>query len=303
MARKSYAVGVVLVVVLAGLGGIVHADSNGPVAQTGNTPVEQPTDTPAESTATPEEAPPEEQTPAEQTPVEQTPDEETPDESETPAEPAPGDTADTSGENTTISVSASATAEAAPDTVRIRAAVVATASDAETARRQVAENVSQTRTALTESGITDDQFQTRQFDIRTVREPRPNDSRQTRYRAVNEFEIEVSPDRAGEIIDSAVGNGTNQINGVTFTLADDTRLDLRQQALRDAMSNARTDANTIASESNVTVQSVKSVSTSEMEFFPIERGAASGVAEDASTVIEPGPVEVSATVSVTYRAA
>ncbi|MEF8872829.1 MAG: SIMPL domain-containing protein [Haloarculaceae archaeon] len=294
MARKSYAIGVVLVVILAGVGGIVHADTDAPVAQTGNTPVEQPTDTPAEPTATPDDEPPEEQPTAEQTPAEETPDE------QTPAAPAPGDTA---GENATISVSASATASTAPDTVQIRAAVVATASDAETARRQVAENVSQTRTALAESGITDDQFRTRQFDIRTVREPRPNDSRQTRYRAVNEFEIEVSPDRAGAVIDIAVGNGTNQINGVTFTLTDETRRDLREQALRDAMANARADANTVAAASNVTVQSVKSVSTSEMGFSPFESRLAGGVAEDASTVIEPGPIEVSATVSVTYRAA
>jgi hypothetical protein len=302
MARKSYAIGVVLVVILAGVGGIVHADTDAPVAQTGNTPVEQPTDTPAEPTATPDEEPPEEQPTAEQTSPEQTPAEETPDE-QTPAAPAPGDTVDTAGENATISVSASATASTTPDTVQIRAAVVATASDAETARRQVAENVSRTRTALAESGITDDQFRTRQFDIRTVREPRPNDSRQTRYRAVNEFEIEVSPDRAGAVIDIAVGNGTNQINGVTFTLTDETRRDLRQQALRDAMANARADANTVAAASNVTVQSVKSVSTSEMQFIPFESRFAGGVAEDASTVIEPGPIEVSATVSVTYRAA
>jgi uncharacterized protein YggE len=303
MARKSYAVGVVLVVVLAGLGGIVHADTDAPAAQTGNTPVEQPADTPAEATATPDEATPEEQTPAEEPPAEQTPVEETSDESDSPVESAPGDTADSSGENTTISVSASATASAAPDTVQIRAAVVATASNAETARQQVAENVSTARTALSESGVTDNQFRTIQFDIRTVREPRENDSRETRYRAVNEFEIEVSPDRAGEIIDVAVGNGTNQINGVTFTLADETRRDLRQQALRDAMSNARADANTIAAESNVTVQSVRSVATSEMQFYPFESQLAGGVAEDASTVIEPGPIEVSATVSVTYRAA
>jgi uncharacterized protein YggE len=69
------------------------------------------------------------------------------------------------------------------------------------------------------------------------------------------------------------------------------------------MSNARADANTIAAESNVTVQSVRSVATSEMQFYPFESQLAGGVAEDASTVIEPGPIEVSATVSVTYRAA
>lgn len=205
------------------------------------------------------------------------------------------------GNNATISVTGSASASAAPDTARISASVVATAADAETARQQVAENVSATREALRGAGIADEQIQTARFDINTVRTPERNDIDQVRYRAVNEFVIEVSPDRAGEIIDVAVGNGTNEINGVTFTLSEATKRTLRQQALRDAVANARADATAIASASGVSLGGLQSASTTDMMFFPFEAQADSAAAE-SGTVIEPGPVEVSATVSVTYRA-
>jgi uncharacterized protein YggE len=321
MAYRSAALGAALLLVVAGVGGIVAASTDGPVAQTGNTPTaipqESPTATPDDGTptatpddgtptATPDDESPDDETPSSETPA-VTPDESpTPDEPPTPEETPAGDNgapaspAVGSAGNTTISVSASASTSTAPDTAVLRAAVVATAPDAETARRQVAENVTRTRNALDDAGVAADRIRTARFDIETVREPADNGT-QVRYRAVNEFEIEVPPERAGEIIDVAVGNGTNQIAGVTFTMSDETRRQLRQAALADAVANARSDADVIASASGLTVTGVESASTADVVFMPFE-SAAAGSAADAGTAIEPGPVEVSATVSVTYRA-
>ena len=276
MPHKPAVIGAVAVLVVAGTGGIVAAGLGGPVAQTGTGPAATP-DGPTPSEVTPE-APP-----------------------TTPAEPQPS-AGGVSGENTTISVTASASVSTAPDRVRIRAAVVATATEAETVRQQVAADVSATRAALREAGIADDQIQTVQFDISTVREPEANDSESVRYRAVNEFVVEVSPDRAGETIDVAVGNGTNQIDGVTFTLSDATRQTLRQRALREAVTSARDDADVIANASGVRITGLRSASTADVSFVPFEAQAAGGLAAESETVIEPGPIKVSATVSVTYQA-
>ncbi|MFB6183344.1 MAG: SIMPL domain-containing protein [Haloarculaceae archaeon] len=201
--------------------------------------------------------------------------------------------------NATVSVSATATASAPPDRAVVRLAVVATAPDAETARREVAENVSTTRAALRDLGIADDRVRTTYFDISVVQEPGPNDETVTRYRAAHGLEIEVDPGQAGTVVDAAVGNGTNQVESVTFTLTDRTRRQLRRQALRQAMTNARADADVIADTGGVTITGVKSASTAD-EVVPFEsRGVVGG---GAPTTVEPGPVTVSATVSVTYRA-
>jgi uncharacterized protein YggE len=265
MAPKLAAVGVSLLLLVSGVG-VIAASMDGPLPQTEDgTPAATPDETPANDT--------------------------------TPAAPADG----AGSENATISVTATASASAAPDTARIRAAVVATAPDAETARQQAAANVSDVRTALREAGVSDEQIRTTGFDINTVREREQNDTGQVRYRAVNEFVVEVAPDRAGEIIDVAVGNGTNQVSGVTFTLSEETRRDLRQDALRDAMTGARLDAGTIADASGVSITGLESASTADVVFAPFESDQA-GTAGGSETTIEPGPVEVSATVSVTYRA-
>lgn len=202
-------------------------------------------------------------------------------------------------ENATISVSTTATAAADPDAAVVRVAVVATAPDAETARQRVARNVSATRDALRDLGVGDDAVRTTYFDIGLVREP--DGDATDRYRAAQGLEIEVDPDRAGAVVDATVGNGTNQVESVTFTVTEATRQRLRQQALQRAMADARSDATTLANESGVTVTGVQSVSTQDVSFHSVE--ARAGVAEaDTPTTFEPGPVRVSAAVSVTYRA-
>lgn len=202
----------------------------------------------------------------------------------------------------TVQVSAAGEVEAEPDQALVRVAAVATGEDATTARDRLAENVSQLRDALRAAGIGDDQIRTIHFDVgqeyRETREGREPAG----YRATQAFEITLSNvSRVGEIIDVAVDNGANRIDGVEFTLADDTRSQLRADALREAVSNARADAVVLANASNLTITGVRAVSTGEGGFQP-QRAQLTAEAADAGTTVEPGPVTVSASVTVTYNA-
>lgn len=210
---------------------------------------------------------------------------------------------DTDGNATaTVQVSATGQVEAEPDQANLRVAVVATGEDATTARDRLAENVSELREALRAAGIEDDQVRTAYFDI-------DQDYRETRegrepagYRAIQAFEITLSDvARTGEIIDVAVNNGANRVDGVEFTLADDTRRQLRADALREAVANARADADVLANASNLTITGVRAVSTGEGGFTP-HRTEVAMEAGDAATTVEPGPVTVTASVTVTYNA-
>lgn len=226
-----------------------------------------------------------------------------------PGVDAPGDTAtnDHAG-NTTIQVSAAADASTAPDTANVRLAVVATADTAEAARAQVAENASRMRTALGDVGVDDDQVRTTYFDITAVHGD--DGTEVVGYRAVHGFEVEVGVgadveplgDRTGTVVDTAVANGASQVEGVQFTLSEETRQELRRQALDRAMGNAREDATVVAAAEDLTVTGVVSVSTADVGVrFP--EAADRDVAADATgTSFDPGPVTVSATVSVTYSA-
>jgi hypothetical protein len=203
----------------------------------------------------------------------------------------------------TIQVSATGQAQAEPDQAILRVAVVATADDASTVREQLANNVSTMRAALRQAGVADDQVRTAGFDIRQQYRTPDDRDRPPRFEGTHAFEITLSNvSRAGEIIDVAVENGANRVDTVTFTLSDDRRRALREQALRRAMDNARADAETIASSANLSITGVRTVSTSDTSFGPVAERVTTAQAADAGTVIESGPVTVAADVSVAYNA-
>jgi uncharacterized protein YggE len=205
-------------------------------------------------------------------------------------------------DRSTISVGATGEVTAEPDRAILHVGVEANADDPETARERVAENVSTLRDALADVGLDSEQVTTQHYTIREDRESRRDDTRETTYRAIHQFEINVeNVDEVGTVIETAVNNGATNVGRVQFTLSEESRADLREQALSNAMSNARDDAQLLAENANLTVVDVKSASTGSGNVQPY-RAEADMAASGASTDIESGPVSVSAQVQVTYNA-
>lgn len=208
----------------------------------------------------------------------------------------------------TISVSASGQVKADPDMAIVRLASTAVADDPTAAREQLASNVSKMLGALEGIGLSEDDIRTTSYNL-FERHPYPRDEspdkNDVEYYARQSFEVEVDDiSRAGEIIDTAVDNGANQVMGVEFTLSEATQRELRKQALEDAMSDAKDQATVIANSANLSIAGVHSVTTSNIGFIPINTFVREDVAggDGASTVINPGPLTVRATVHVTYDA-
>lgn len=201
-----------------------------------------------------------------------------------------------------ISVSAAGSAQTSPDQVTVAVSVVATGSDAPAVRQRLAEDASRMRSALADIGVGDDQVQTDRYDLRRDRRPPETDQDQPQYRGEHSFTITVSDtDRTGEIIDTAVTNGADTIDRVQFTLSEDRRRSLRQDALRDAMDNARTQADTLAGESGLTVTGVHTVETAENAYGPRFEAAARPADGGGGTSVDSGPVGVRVQVDVVYE--
>ena len=187
---------------------------------------------------------------------------------------------DATGDDSTVSVAATGQATAEPDQAVVQVAVVATGDDAETVRAALAENASRMREALAAAGV----------EGRHV------------------FEVTLSDvDAVGPIVDAAVSNGADRVERVELTLSEERRRAVRADALRDAMANARGNADVVAESANLTVTGVHSASTGDLNFSPIraqtlETAADAGVNGGAPTSIESGPVTVTAQVDVTYNA-
>jgi uncharacterized protein YggE len=216
-------------------------------------------------------------------------------------QPAQIDSAGPDGRS--ISVSAAGSAQTSPDQVTVGLSVVATGADAPTVRQAMAEDVSEMRAALTDIGVGDDQIQTERYDLGREHRP-PSAEGEPQYRGEHSFTVTIADtDRAGEIIDTAVTSGADTIDSVRFTLSEDRRRSLRQDALRDAMNNARTQADTLAAESGLTVAGVHTVRTTDRGYGPRFESAALAADGGGGTSVDSGPVGVQVQVDVVYEVA
>ena len=116
------------------------------------------------------------------------------------------------------------------------------------------------------------------------------------YTAVSSVSVRVrNLDRAGPVVDAAVGAGANQVYGPSLTRSDEAAV--YRGALKAAYADARAKAQALAEAAGVTLGAMTST---------VEGGGsvpmplAAGRAEDAKATVEPGTQEVQASVSVTF---
>lgn len=202
----------------------------------------------------------------------------------------------------TISVTATGEAQADPDASVVFLGVSATADSPAAAAQQVANNTSRLRAALANASVDDDAVRTTEYNLfeRDRLDPR-NDT--GGYVAEQGVAVEINDtDRAGELLDLAVENGASTVRGVEFTLSDETRDELRNRALSNAVGDAQAQADAIAGSAGLQITGVNSISTVESQSRPFEAAARDVAQEDAATRIDVAPLTVTATVQITYNA-
>jgi len=204
-----------------------------------------------------------------------------------------------------VRVSANGAVDAEADATEVTLAVEARADDPSAARQRVAENASGMRDALGEVGVSDDGVHSVGYTLRESREyERAEGDDVPRHYARQTFRVTVDgTDSAGEVVDAAVEGGATTVDDVSFTVSDERRAELRNDALRAAMENARSQADAVADAGDVSVGGVRSVSTADTDVSPVSyERAALGGSDAGGTSIDPGPVEIDATVEVVYDA-
>jgi uncharacterized protein len=103
----------------------------------------------------------------------------------------------------------------------------------------------------------------------------------------------------GNVLNTAVGSGANNINSISFDVADKTAA--MEQARQKAMANASSLASELAKTAGVPLGGIQAITYSDnspMPYYGMGGGGAS--APNASVPIQPGQTQISVTVSVTY---
>jgi uncharacterized protein YggE len=197
----------------------------------------------------------------------------------------------------TVRAVGTATVSTQPDLVRVSLSVVTTAPTAAVASEQnatiVDRVINQVRAVVGNAG----QVRTTGYSLG----PNYSQSRDgtppqiVSYTLTNTLEV-TSPDlsRAGQIIDTASGAGANRINGLSFGLRDSN--DAQTQALTRAATRARDQARAIALGVGLSLGPILSLEEGSV-VSPV-RGVLGAPDASAATRVEPGLVEVTASVTL-----
>ncbi|MBP2638082.1 MAG: 26 kDa periplasmic immunogenic protein [Firmicutes bacterium] len=203
---------------------------------------------------------------------------------------------------TEVQVSGSFQEEVAPDIAYIN---LGTVTEAETVAAAQAKNAAVSeavRQQVEDLGIKAEYIKTANYSVTPLYKNDDNGRRTPTirgYQITNSITVTTSPNKAGEVIDTALAAGANQVNSVRFGKKDETgvRNAVIAQAVRDALSKA----DAIAAALNKQVVRVKTVNENGVSFHSPEvntRLFKASLDSQVSTPISAGLIELSANVQV-----
>lgn len=207
----------------------------------------------------------------------------------------------------TVTINGIGDIKATPDLVTVYFTVQTNGTTAEDAKDQNSVIVDNVITALVKQGFERKDITTDSFSIYQDYSWNGNKQIPLGYKATHNIKVELSSaqtDKIGSVIDAGVDAGAS-INYINFELSQAKQNELKAQALTQATQDARTKADAIASGLGKTIGKIVSVSSNEFNYrpYPLYSAMAGSTAEDAkvaTTNIQPGQQDVSATVTVVY---
>jgi uncharacterized protein len=192
------------------------------------------------------------------------------------------------------------------DMATVRLGVIGQAPTAEAAQMAVNAAAGAVLAAVRQVGIDERHIQTSRLVLSPVySRPGGGDENVPRieaYRATNSVSVRVEDlTLLGNVLDSGLGAGANQLEGVFFAVLDDRSA--RETALRQAIGEARAKAEAMASALGVRIDGVLSVDEGGVFVQQPQLELARGVALQAAvpTPVSAGEITVSASVTVRYR--
>jgi uncharacterized protein len=188
----------------------------------------------------------------------------------------------------------------APDIVQIQLEVKTESKQLSQAQQENAELMNLVIESLLELGIARENIQTVSYNISPQYDYVEGRQVFRGYEVINSIDVKIKNiEQAGTIIDTAVRNGVNQVSNIRFTVENEQipYQEALSLALKNALAKAQTIANTI--HLKIDPHPVKIVEIMKEEPILYRSFAASEVS--ATTPIEPGQINIKATVEVHFQ--
>lgn len=217
--------------------------------------------------------------------------------------------ADNETEKNTIEVYGLSNIKATPDTAEITIGVRTEEKTAKEAQQKNAEKMEEVVKNIKDIGINDEDIKTQNYSIYPNYDwiERKNSSNErviTGYTVNNSVVITMKDlDKVSKIIDSSVASGANTTRNIRFKIEDTD--ELYNEALKEAMQNAKSKASAIAESINVKIDKPsKVIENSYNNSTPVyyeNSMARMDMAKSASTPIEPGTQNIEGKVKVVFE--
>ena len=210
----------------------------------------------------------------------------------------------TNNDSKTITVTGNGYAYASPDIATITIGVTTNAATSTSALSQNSNQMNAVVAAIKAAGIPAKDIQTSWVSVSPVYNYNLATPKITGYSASNTVTVTVrDTSKLGPVIDAANNAGANQINGVSFSLSDNSSSAVYQQALTGAIADGASKAKAIAIAAGIANPQLKSVTESGTSYVYTPTPAfASGVVAGnaASTPVSTGQQRVQAAVTMVY---
>ena len=212
--------------------------------------------------------------------------------------------------DSTISVSGSGEVLIPADVAVVSLGVNARNAEAPRAQAEANEIIARIREALTAAGFAEDDINTGYINLYGIYDYSSYGGSETLtgYNATSSLAVRVTDmSRVGEVIDLAFGAGANMLDGVSFSVKDDTAA--RAEALKMAVEDAKAKAAVLAEAAGFTTLEIESIQ--ENGVYAYDSGANNFAAKaageeqytgDAATVIHAAKISVNASVVITFEA-
>ena len=190
---------------------------------------------------------------------------------------------------------------AVPDEAIVRLSIVRQASDAQTAQNQANAVAQEILSAIGKAGVPSKDIQTSRLVLSPVYS-RGADQHIVSYNATNTVSVRLDNLAiVGNVIDAGLKAGANQLEGVQFRLRNE--LPSREQALKEAVQEARGKAQAMAEALRVNLGEVLEASEGGVSVVPRVQAFARTAepAAQTSTPVSPGEIEIRANVTIRYR--
>jgi uncharacterized protein YggE len=205
-----------------------------------------------------------------------------------------------------LSVSGTGVVQVEPDLAYVRLGVQVRRPTAQEAQRGNAEIMAQVLQSLEKAGLPREKLKTAVFALFPEEEFGPKGVRTGKltYQATNTVVATIDKlDEVGKIIDAGLAAGATNVEGVEFTLKNESKF--QQEAYQKAVADARKKADAIATAAGLQIKSIRSISEPEGPGPPVQPLNRRVMAMEASAGVAPTPIisgkiEVRASVRIDF---